>query len=64
MTSLFRSDNAKRSTRGAPSVIPAQTTGSSIQAAIETTRSDEPCTLKNWPVARCSTRRTLTLRPK
>ncbi|KAF2989100.1 hypothetical protein MJC1_03838 [Methylocystis sp. MJC1] len=52
------------STRGAPTVIPAQIAGSSIQLAIEITTPAGPKTLRNWPVALCSTRRTETLQPK
>ena len=48
----------------AESTIPPQTTGSSIQAAIETTMPPDPRTFRYWPVARCSTRRTQTLQPK
>jgi hypothetical protein len=51
---------AARSTRGGPIVIAAQITGSSIQPAIDTTTPAGPCTFKNCPVARCSTRRTRT----
>jgi hypothetical protein len=33
-------------------------------AYIDTMMLSGPCTLRNWPVARCSMRRTKTLRPK
>ena len=52
INSLFNSTSAARSTRGAPIVIPAQITGSSIQPAINTTMPAGPCTLKK--LARCS----------
>lgn len=64
INSRFNSMSAARSTCGAPIVIPAQTTGSVIQLAIDMTMPVGPCTLRNWPVARCSTRRTKTLRRK
>ena len=41
----------KRSTRGAPMVIPPHSTGSSVQAAIETTTPAGPWTFKNRPIA-------------
>lgn len=44
--------------------LSAQIKGSIIQDGIETTTPDGPSTLRNWPVARCSTRRTLTFKPK
>jgi len=58
------STSVEKSTRGAPMVIPAQIAGSNIQLAIETTVPAGPSTLRNWPVARCSTRRISTLQPK
>ena len=56
--------SAARPTRGGPTVIAAQVAGSSIQPAIDTTMPAGPCTFKNCPVARCSTRRTRTFSPK
>ena len=46
INSRSNSTSAARSTRGAPIVIPAQITGSSIQPAIDTTMPAGPCTLK------------------
>ncbi len=64
LNSRFNSMSAASSTRGRPVAMAAQTIGSSIHPAIETTKPVGPRTFKNWPVARCSTRRTLTLQRK
>jgi hypothetical protein len=60
----FNSTSAANSTHGAPMVIAEQIAGSNIQPAIEITVPAGPSTLRNWPLARCSTRRTETLKPK
>ena len=64
INSRFNSTSAARSTRGVPLGIPAQTMGSSIQSAMETTTPAGPRMLRNRPVARCSMRRMPTLQPK
>jgi hypothetical protein len=64
INSRFSSTSAASSTRGAPIAIAAHNTGSSIQPAMETTTLAGPKTLRNWPVARCSTLHTATFRPK
>jgi hypothetical protein len=46
MNSRFKSTSAARFTCGGPTVILAQTTGSSIQPAIETTTPAGPSTLR------------------
>ncbi len=63
MTSLYSSVSAATSTWGGPILISAQAMGSTIHSGIETTMPDGPSTLRNLPVARSSTRRTLTFRP-
>ncbi len=64
INSWSNSIRAARSTCGAPMVIPAHVTGSSIHAAMETTTPAGPWTFKNRPFARCSTRRMRTVQPK